>query len=92
MQRCTGTVQILLDTSNIELGRLLDKKKSGNTSSGAPQEYTHIVETHKGRRTWDSKGEKHDGKGVLDLGFRDNGKAKCQPEAGQAFTKVSKKV
>ena len=30
-------------------------------------------------------------KQLLDLGFRDNGKAKCQPEAGQAFTKVSKK-
>ena len=29
---------------------------------------------------------------LLDLGFRDNGKAKCQPEAGKAFAKVSKKV
>ena len=57
------------------MGRLLDKTPFGNTSSGVPQEYTHIVETHKDRRTGDSEGEKHDGKGVLDLGFRDNGKA-----------------
>ena len=92
MQRCTGTVKILLETMNTELGRLLDETPSGNTSSGIPQEYTHIVERHKGRQKWDSKGEKHYGKGVLDLGFRDNGKANCQPEAGQAFTKASKKV
>ena len=70
MQRCTGTVQILLETRNTELGRLLDETPSSNTSSGVPQEYTHIVETHKGRRTGDSKGEKHDYKGVLDLGFQ----------------------
>ena len=53
----------------------MDETPSGNTSSGVPQEYTHIVETHEGRRTGDSEGEKHDGKGVLDLGFRDNGKS-----------------
>ena len=75
MQRCTGAVQILLETKNTELGGLLDETPSGNTSSDVPQEYTHIVKTHKGRRTGESKGEKHDVKGVLDLGFRDNGKA-----------------
>ena len=53
----------------------MDKTPSGNTSSGVPQEYTHIGETHKGRRTRDSESEKQDGKGVLDLVFQDNGKA-----------------
>ena len=75
MQRCTGAVQILLETRNPELGRLLDETPSGNTSPGVPQEYTHIVETHKGLRKWDSKGERNNGKGVLDLGLRDNGKS-----------------
>ena len=65
MQICTGTVQILVETRKTELGRLLDETPSGNTSSGVTQEYTHIVETHKGRRTGDSKGEKQDGKDVL---------------------------
>ena len=64
-----------METRNTELGRFLDKTPSGNTSSGVPQEYTHIVETHKVRQTGDSEGEKHDGKGVLDLGFQDNLKA-----------------
>ena len=56
-------------------GEITGQKPPGNTSSGVPQEYTHIAKTHKGRRTLDSEGEKHDGKGALDLGFRDNGKA-----------------
>ena len=69
------TVQILLETRNAELGRLLNETSSGNTSSGVPQENTHIGETHKVRQTGDSKGAKHDGKGVLELGFQDIGKA-----------------